>query len=144
MSLPSTKQVIAISQSSTTNAATASGNIDTLGYKFLSIDVITSTSNAVSNKPTVLKLSQSDTTVVSTFADISGAVGGSDFTIADAVTSGDWGSKFNVSLVGKKRYIKISVSPLTTQIITAIANLSKGDVSPASATEVNVKNVINV
>lgn len=144
MSIPSTKQVIAISQSSTTNGATASGNIDTLGYNYLSIDVITSTSDAVSNNPSVLKLSQNDTTVVSTFSDISGCVGDTDFTIADAVTSGTWGAKFNVNLVGKKRYIKVSITPVTTQVITAIGNLSKGDISPISSTQVGVKNVVNV
>ena len=70
-----TKQVIAINQASTTNAATATGNVDTLGYDFCAIDVITTTSNAVTNNPSVLKISESDDTVVTNFADVSGAVG---------------------------------------------------------------------
>lgn len=136
------KQVIAINQASTTNGATASGNIDTLGYDYCTIDVITTTSNATSNNPSVLKLSESDDTVVTNFANISGFVGDTDFTIADAVTQGDWGVKMNVDLRPRKRYIKVSVTPLTTQTITAIANLSCADESGTDATGTGVKNLV--
>jgi hypothetical protein len=139
-----TKQVIVIDQSSTTNAATASGNIDTLGWDYVSIDVITSTSNAVSNNPSVLKLGESDDTVVSNFANISGTVGDSDWTIPNSVTSGSWGVKFNVDCRAVKRYIKVSVSPVTTQTITAIANLSKGDGGAIDATTAGVKALVEV
>ena len=141
---PVTKQVIAISQASTTNAATASGNIDTLGYDYATIDVITSTSDDTTNNPSVLKLSESDDTVVTNFANVSGAVGDTDFTIPAAVTQGNWGAKFGVDLRGRKRYLKVSVSPVTTQVITAIANLSKGDEGPDSATDAGVKVLVEV
>ena len=141
---PQQKQVIAINQASTTNAATASGNIDTLGYDFVTIDVITTTSNAVTNNPSVLKLSESDDTVVTNFANISGAVGDTDFTIANALTQGNWGMKFNVDCRGRKRYIKVSVSPVTTQTITALANLSKGDEAPVSTTDAGVYNLVEI
>lgn len=141
---PATKQVIVVSQASTTNAATASGNIDTLGYDYVSIDLIMATSNDVTNNPTVLKLSESDDTIVTNFADISGSVGDTDFTIAAAVTSGNWGMKFNVDCRARKRYIKLSVSPVTTQLVTVIANLSKGDVSPVNTTDANVKNLVEL
>lgn len=136
------KQVIAINQASTTNGGTASGNIDTLGYDAVTIDVITTTSNDTTNNPSVLKLSESDDTVVTNFADISGFVGDTDFTIPAAVTSGDWGVKFNVDLTGRKRYLKVSVSPVTTQTITAVANLFNGDESPTDATGGNVKALV--
>lgn len=136
--VPASKQVIAISQSSATNGATASGNIDTLGYSFMTVDVITSTSNDTTNNPSVLKLSHSDDTVVTNFSDISGTVGDTDWTIPASVTQGNWGVKFNVSLNGIKRYVKVSVSPVTTQTITAIANLHKGDVAPANSTDAGV------
>lgn len=138
------KQVIAINQTSITNAGTASGNIDTLGYDFVTIDVVTTTSNAATNNPSVLKLSESDDTIVTNFSDISGAVGDSDFTIANAVTSGNWGVKFNVDTRARKRYIKVSVSPTTTQVITAIANLSKGGESPTDTTGANVNNLVEL
>lgn len=141
---PQSKQVIVINQSSTTNAGTASGNIDTLGYDFATIDVITTTSNDVTNNPSVLKLSESDDTVVSNFANVSGAVGDTDFTIANSVTTGDWGMKFNVDCRARKRYLKVSVSPLTTQVITAIANLHKGKEAPVSTTDAGVYNLVEL
>ena len=136
--LPQQKQTIVISQASTTNAATATGNIDTLGFDFLTLDVITSTSNDTTNNPSVLKLSESDDTVVTNFADVSGAVGDTDFTIPASVTQGNWGMKFNVDCRARKRYLRLSASPLTTQVITAIANLSRGDEAPTNTTSANV------
>lgn len=139
---PASKQVIAINQASTTNAATASGNIDTLGYDYAIIDVITTTSDAVTNNPSVLKLSESDDTVVTNFANVSGFVGDTDFTIPNSVTSGDWGVQLRVDLRARKRYLKVSVSPLTTQNISAIANLFKGERLPVNTTTANVKALV--
>ena len=144
--LPYGKQVIVISQASTTNAATATGNIDTQGYDYATIDVIMATSNDTTNNPTVFKLAECDTTVVTSFANITAAVGDGTggFTIPAAVTSGNWGMKFNVDLRGKKRYLKLSISPLTTQVITAIANLFRGDELPVDTTKANVKALVNL
>ncbi len=141
---PQAKQVIAINQASTTNAATAAGNIDCRGYDFATIDVITTTSNDTTNNPSVLKLAESDDTVVSNFADITAFVGdgAGGFTIPDAVTSGDWGVKFNVDLRYRKRYLRVSVSPVTTQSITAIANLHKAEQAPVNTTDANVKALV--
>lgn len=140
----STKTVVAINQASTTNGATASGNIDTLGYDEANIDVVMTTSNAATNNPSVLKLSESDDTVVTNFADISGFVGDTDFTIAAAVTDTNsiWVAKFKVDLTGRKRYLKVSVTPLTTQVITAVANLGRPDTSPETAAKANVSNLV--
>ena len=134
------KQVIVINQASTTNGATASGNIDTLGYDEAAIDVILSTTAAATNNPSVLKLSESDDTVVTNFADISGFVGDTDFTIPNAVTdtNSHWGVKFNVDCTGRKRYLKVSVTPITTMSITAVANLGRPDTSPETAAKANV------
>ncbi len=135
-----TKQAIVISQASTTNAATASGNIDTLGFDFLSLDVLMATSNDTTNNPTVFKLAESDDTVVTNFADITAFVGdgAGGFTIPAAVTQGDNTLKMNVDLRPRKRFLKLSISPLTTQVITAIANLSLGDTEPTNITQANV------
>lgn len=139
---PVSKQVIAINQASTTNGATATGAIDTLGYDYMTVDVITTTSNNVTNNPSVLKLGDGDTTAA--YTNISGTVGDTDWTIPNAVTSGDWGVKFNVDLRAVKRYVQVSVTPVTTQSITAIANLYKGDEAPADATGAGVKYLIEV
>lgn len=141
---PATKQVIMISQASTTNAATATGNIDTLDFDYLSLDVIMATSNDTTNNPTVFKLAESDDTVVTNFADITEFVGDDSdgWTVPAAVTSGLWGVKFNVDLRARKRWLKLSISPLTTQIITAIGNLSKAQSLPVNTTSANVKALI--
>jgi len=138
---PQLKQVVVINQQSTTNGATATGLIDTQGFSWLTLDVITTTSDAATNNPSVLKLSECDTSN-GTFTDVDGFVGDSDFDIPDAVTSGNWGVKFNVDLRGRKRYLKLSVSPTTTQTITAIANLGVGSEAPVSASDAGVKALV--
>jgi hypothetical protein len=136
------KQVIVISQASTTNAATATGTVDCSGYSFLTMDVIMATSNVVSNNPTVFKLEESDD--LTTYSAITALTGDGTggWTIPNCVTSGDWGMKFNVDLRGRKRYLKLSISPLTTQVITAIANLGHATESPDGTTQANVKALV--
>lgn len=141
---PQLKQVIPFTPQSLTNGATASGNIDTKGFDWLTVDLATSTSNDVTNNPSVLKIAESDDTVVTNFANVSGLVGDTDFTIPNAVTQGDWGVKFNIDLRGRKRYLKISVSPVTTQVIAAIANLGVGEQAPVDTTSANVKALVQV
>ena len=46
--------------------------------------------------------------------------------------------KFNLDLRGRKRYLGVRISPLTTHIITATANLSRNDEAPVDATGANV------
>jgi len=144
MPLPASKQVIAISQASTTNAATATGNIDCKGFDYAMIDIIASTSNTATNNFSVLKLSECDTTVASSFADITAFVGDGTggFTIPNAVTTGNWGVKMCVDLRGRKRYLKVSASPVTTQVVTAIANLFRGEDMPVNSTDVDVKALV--
>ena len=130
---PSLKAAVVINDSGVTNGETATGNIDTLGFDWMKLDVMMTTSNDTTNNPSVLKLSESDDTVVSNFANISGLVGDTDFTIPAADTSNSDIYTFNVDLRGRKRYIKLSVTPVTTQGVHAIANLGLGDEAPVSA-----------
>jgi len=135
---PLRKCVLAINQLSTTNGATTTGVIDTLGYDFAEIDVAATSSNNVTNNPSVLKLSESDD--ATTYTDVSGFVGDTDFTIPNVYTNtaSDWNVKFSVDCRPRKRYMKVSVTPITTQIFTAIANLHKGDEGPTTAAEAGV------
>jgi hypothetical protein len=136
------KKVLPIFQSSTTAAGTASGNIDTLGYDYLSLDVLLPTADVVSNKPTVLKLSESDDTVVTNFASVSGFVGGTDFTIPNAITAATSITQpyatLNVDLKGRKRYLKISVSPATTQVVNAVGQLTRAEQTPSTSSQATV------
>lgn len=131
---PQLKTDVVITPASYTNGATASGNVDTMGADFVTIDVFMSTSNDVTNNPSVLKISESDDTVVTNFADVTGLVGDTSFTIPNSVTAGDWAVKFNIDTRGRKRYLKLSVTPLTTQVIAAVANLGRQSVAATAAT----------
>jgi hypothetical protein len=77
---------------SATNAGTfTSANIDTLGVDYVSIDISATTQSASTQagSPSVLKIQESDTTVVTSFADVVGFRGGSatatnvDFVVGD-------------------------------------------------------------
>lgn len=136
---PLGKQVIMIDSASTTNGGTATGNVDCLGANFCEIDVKLSTSNNVTNNPSVFNLLECDTTVATSFVTISGWVGDTDFTIPNCVTQGSWGAKLRVDLRGRKRYLRLAISPLTTQVVDAVANLFYNEEDAIGTTKANVK-----
>ncbi len=143
---PQSKVFVALQTTAATNAATAtSQNIDCVGYDFLSLDLVSTTSDNVTNKPSVLKLQEADTTDATNFGDITGFVGGTSFTIPNwgTNTSTILPQKFNVDLRHRKRYIRLLVSPVTTQSFTAVANLHRGAISPVSAGDVGVGVVVS-
>ncbi len=141
---PAIKTVIALAPASTTNGATQTANIDMLGYDHVSIDVCGTTADVVSNKYSVCKLSESDTTDATNFSDITKFVAGgtSGFTLASANTSSPYAVKFNVDCAYRKRYLKVTVSPRTTQTLWAHASLQKGEQSPVNATDANVNTLV--
>lgn len=137
---PQSKAVLALATTSVTNGGTATGVVDTLGYDFLSLDLLQTTSNNTTNNLSVCKLAESDTTDATNYSDVTAFVGDGTggFTVPVADTSNSQLYKFNMDLRGRKRYIKLSASPLTTQSLTAIANLHLGEQSPVSAANANV------
>lgn len=139
------KRVIMINNASTTNAGTAAGYVDTAGFDYLTISVLLPTADVVSNAPSVLRILESDLTTSPTaptnYATISGFVSGTDYTIpttfltaATQITM-PW-SVFNVDLRARKRFIRLEVSPRTTQIVTAEAELSRAEVTPTPTSSV--------
>lgn len=137
---PQLKAVVAIAPQSVTNGQTVTGNIDTLGYDWLTLDVYQATSNNTTNNLSTCKLSESDTTDATNFSDITKFVGDGTggFTIPAANTSDGQVYKFNVNLRGRKRYLKLTVTPVTTQIMGAFANLGIAEQAPVSATNAGV------
>ena len=142
MTVPASKQVLMIAQAAATAASTASGIVDTIGFDYASIDIILATMAATTNNPSVLRLMESDDTVVTNFAAIAEFVGDNTtdgFVIADADTSNAQGYRFDVNLVGRERYLRIEISPVvTTQIVSVIANLSRADELPVTAAKAGV------
>lgn len=141
---PAMKQVLVFAPTSTTNGATTTGAIDCLGFDHLSVDLVAPTADVVSNKFQTCKLSHSDTTDATNYSDltkfVAGGVGG--FTLANANTSSPYGVKMNVDLRGVKRYVKLSVSPRTTQIVYATANLQMAEQAPLTAATANVNTLV--
>lgn len=120
--------------------ATHSLEIDTLGYSYASIDVAFSPFTAATSvAASVLRLAQSDVSG-SGQANISGMVGGTDFTVAAGSTTGGVGysHRFDVDLRGKKRYLTVYASPGNTVAVTTVARLSKGEAGPVDATSKGV------
>jgi hypothetical protein len=145
--LPQLKTYVAVNGSSLTNGATGTGIIDTVGFDWATIDVVATTANVVSNIPTTVKLQEADVTNATSFADIVGFRSGTDFTIpANAVTAATAvlqnSFKFNVDLRQRKRYIQVVYSPQTTQTVTAIANLGRGEQSPSTAAKANALTLV--
>ena len=143
---PQSKVVVFLLTTSVTNAGTAtSQNLDCMGADFVSIDLVQTTSNNTTNNPSVLKLQQSDTTDASNFSDLSGFVGDTDFTIPTVGTNTATISsyKFNVDMRHRKRYLRLLVSPVTSQDFTALANLHLNERSPVSAADVNASVVVS-
>jgi len=129
-------------------SATYTHEIDTLGYKYASIDVLFSPFTASNvSIASVLKVGEADT-AGATATDVTGLRGGTDFTIAatGASTGANIGAiaRFNVDLRGRKRYLTVSVSPSTTVAVITNARLSKGDVHATTASEAGVNNVASV
>jgi hypothetical protein len=95
----------------------------------------------------VLRVSEADTSGA-TGSNVSGLVGGTDFTIAStgASTGADIGAiaRFNVDLRGRRRYLTVRVTPSTTVAVISSARLSKGEQHATTASEANVNNVASV
>lgn len=127
---------------------TITANLDLLGYDYVEIDVISTTANTTSNRPSVLKLSESDD--ATNFTDIVAFTGGTATSSSVGFTIPSWFTatantktlRFNMDTRHRKRYLKLSITPRTTQSFTALARLGHGELSPVSADEVNVLAVV--
>ena len=141
--LPQLKTIVAVNAVSKTNGATASGIIDTLGYDWATIDIIASTADVVSNKPTVCKLQEADDTNATSFADITAfatpTIPNAN-TAATAVLQNNY--NFNVECRSRKRYLQPVYSPQTTQTVTVIANLGRGEQAPVTAAKANAMTLV--
>lgn len=143
-----TKSVLAIVPQSVTNGATASGIIDTLGFAHANIKVLQGNSNNVTNNLSVCRISEAETTDATNFGTITKFEGDNTtagFTIPNAVTATDNGQVYdiNIDLRGRKRYLRVQLSPVTTQILTAVADLSRAQVSPSTAAQAGAAVVVN-
>jgi hypothetical protein len=98
-------------------------NLDTIGADYATIDVALSAEITTDAVVPVLSLLDNDTTVVTDFATIVADVSGDDVTAARVHT-------YHVDLRGRKRYLRLTVTPGTVATddaiaMTAVASLTR-------------------
>ena len=136
--------------SGTNGATLTSANIDLLGVDYVTIDISATTQSASTQagSPSVLKIQESDTTVVTSFVDIVGFRGGSatatnvDFVVGIGKTAGVNAYKLNVDARARKRYLNVVAVPTTTQTFEVTANGFRSEQSPSAATKAGVLSLI--
>ena len=124
--------------------------IDTLGFAYAVIDVITQTTTGTMS---TLAIYEADATTSTSFAAIVALTGGTvtstsaGFVIGTsptaAQTSRAYVNSFNVDLRGRKRYLKAVVIPNSACTLTAIANLFKSQEQPYTAAKAMAATVVS-
>jgi len=118
-------------------SATHSHEIDTLGFKYASIDVVYSPfTAATSSYASVLKVQESDSSG-SGQADVSGL---SVTAGAGSTTGANVGAvaRFNIDLRGRKRYLTVVTSPGNTVAVVTNARLTKAEQGAYDSTTAGV------
>ena len=148
MNLQALKSVVALGPISFSAAGTAiSASIDTKAYEELQL-VVTKTTHAT-DYITVLTIQQSDDTVLTNFAAVTGYVAGTDWTLASLTGGTNAATEkaagvFNIDLRGKKRYFRVLVTNgAQTAIVGITGTLARGSEAPITATNQNAGVVVN-
>ena len=118
-------KTITLFSASVSSSATQTASIDCRGFGEASIRL----SSNGTGTPLALKVEESDDD--STWTAI-GLTGGTDFSLANLATTTNPLAVFDVNLVGKKRYLKLTVTPGSTQVLCATANLGRASTTPAA------------
>jgi hypothetical protein len=118
-------------------AGTSVFTFDTRGFRYLEVDVMFGTLATNGGVPSVFRLSESDATVISNFAAISGA----SMTLLAANLASSV-VKFQVDLRGRKRYINLDITNGTSAlVIGAAAKLTRPESSKLTAVQQSVANI---
>lgn len=133
--LQTEKQVILLAPANVTNGATATANLDTKGHSAVDITVQIGAFAGGTNgaPPATIKLGESDDTVATNFADITGATANASLTASGNV-------RFNVNLKGRKRYLRLTFAPAANGtndavIVGAMARFDRSAEMPESTSE---------
>ena len=148
MNLQGLKSVVALGPISMTAAAPlTSASIDCKGYEELQL-VVTKTTHAT-DYITVFTIQQSDDTVLTNFAAVTGYVAGTDWTLASLTGGTNAATEkaagvFNIDLRGKKRYFRVLVTNgAVTGVVGITGTLARGSEAPITATNQNAGVVVN-
>ena len=148
MNLQGLKSVCPLGPISFSAAGTAiSASVDCKGYEELQL-VVTKTTHS-NDYITVLNIQQSDDTVLTNFAAVTGYVAGTDWTLASLTGGTNAATEkaagvFNIDLRGKKRYFRVLVTNGgVASGIALTATLARPEQAPITATGVNASVVVN-
>ena len=148
MNLQGLKSVCPLGPISFSAAGTAiSASVDVKGYEELQL-VVTKTTHAT-DYITVLTIQQSDDTVLTNFAAVTGYVAGTDWTLASLTGGTNAATEkaagvFNIDLRGKKRYFRVLMTNgAATAIVGITGTLARGSEAPITATNQNAGVVVN-
>jgi hypothetical protein len=143
MNFGAAQKSVSKAEASVASNATHSLEIDTLGFAYASIDVLftpfTAAAATAATAATVLRLAQSDTSGAAGTANL--YVQGVDYTVAAGTTATagvGYAHRFDVDLRGKRRYLTVFATPVSTVGIVTSCRLSKGESGPMSASDKNV------
>lgn len=130
---------IPLAPASYTAGATASLIVDTRGFAEASFCILQAAGGATT-KPTVLTIAEGDTT--SAFTTITGYNGGTAATNSPQTVEAPTSATacppiiLNVDCLGKKRFLRLQMTPGTTQVLGAVAVLGRPAIGPDSLNEV--------
>jgi len=119
-----------------TGSSAVTLTVDTVGVDYASFTVLRG-SNASTVFASVLKVEESDDN--STFSNVSGFVGGTDFTIPTVSdTSATVVVKLDIATPARKRYLKVTATPAVSVPVAITGRLSRLENAPSNASEAGV------
>lgn len=125
-----------------TAAGTATQVIDRLGYDYCTVFFF---DNTASTAPSVLKISESDTTDATNYSDITAFTGGTsagNFTIPTADTTNGTIVQLNIDCKARKRYLKLSTTAAVSTVLAALAILSRAKETPINVTQRGINTLV--
>lgn len=142
------KRVVLVHESMTA-AGTAQGIVDTRGWSYAMIDIALNFNSAPTNNPSVLKVSEGDTSTAFTVIDeLEGDGTNGGFTIPAVVSAATAGASvvaLGIDLRTRKRYLCLDITNVpAAAAMSAVCRLSRGETAPDTDAESGCAERVNI
>lgn len=141
--VPSNEKTIPMINETLTAAGTAIGNIDTIGFDYLKLDLAINSASAAETALTILRVCESDTnsaitaytdgTPVTAFVGAAAVSTSAGFVLPARSSTKQNTYRMNMTLLGRKRFIGFNVAPTLTVTsvgaVVAIGTLARAQAS---------------